>query len=138
MRLAELSECAENHYGLRLVLPIDGSSPAFGSEICAGASKAIRVGNPATVSNVVARQRWPWNGLVDVDYDVSGNTAGLKAEIAFVEQGGESRTWTATKFAVGFEPSAEPGHHRATWDTKADDATNIVAKVKAVVKLVRE
>jgi hypothetical protein len=39
---------------------------------------------------------------------------------------------------VGFEPSAEPGHHRATWDTKADGATNIVAKVKAVVKLVRE
>ena len=93
---------------------------------------------PVAVSNVVARQRWPWNGLVDVDYDVSGNTAGLKAEIAFVEQGGESRTWTATKFVEGFAPSAEPGHHRATWDTKADGATNIVAKVKAVVKLVRE
>ena len=93
---------------------------------------------PPVVSNVVARQRWPWNGLVDVDYDVSGNTAGLKAEIAFVEQGGESRTWTATKFAVGFEPSAEPGHHRATWDTKADGATNIVAKVKAMVRLVCE
>jgi len=53
-----------------------------------------------------------------------------------VEQGGESRTWTATKFVEGFGPSAEPGHHRATWDTKADGATNIVAKVKAVVKLV--
>ena len=25
------------------------------------------------VSNVVARQRWPWNGLVDVDYEVGGD-----------------------------------------------------------------
>lgn len=23
-----------------------------------------------TVKNVVAQQRWPWNGLVDIDYEV--------------------------------------------------------------------
>jgi len=93
---------------------------------------------PASVANVVARQRWPWNGLVDIEYDVSGDTVGLKAEISFVEQGGEARTWTATRFVDGFAPRAERGHHHAVWDTSSDGATNIVARVKAVVKLRKE
>ena len=92
-----------------------------------------------SVSNVVARQRWPWNGLVDVDYEVGGSTTGLVARISFAEQGGEGRAWVATNFLAGAEPSAEPGFHRATWDTAADGATNVVAaKVTATVELVRE
>ena len=29
-----------------------------------------------TVSNVKARQRYPWNGMVDIDYTLSGDTSG--------------------------------------------------------------
>ncbi len=87
-----------------------------------------------TVSGVVARQRWPWNGLVDVDYDVLGNTDGMKAEIEFNEDGGGGRSWKAAKFLPGCEPSAAPGHHRATWTAPEDTRAN----VKATVRLVRE
>ena len=90
-----------------------------------------------SVSNVVARQRWPWNGLVDVDYEISGYTAGLKAEIVFEEQGGTNR-WTATKFFADVEPTLNPGLNRATWDSKAEGATDLVATVVATMRLVRE
>ncbi len=91
--------------------------------------------DPPVVSNVVARQRWPWNGLVDVDYEIGGGTEGMKARISFAAS--DSRSWTASSFLAGAEPSAEPGFHRATWDTKADGATNVVdAEVVATVTLV--
>ncbi|MCR5751443.1 MAG: formylglycine-generating enzyme family protein [Kiritimatiellae bacterium] len=135
-RIGESPANAESGFGLRLVLTVDGDAPAFGRAVCAGASESIRVGVTASVSNVVARQRWPWNGLVDIDYDVSGHTDGLKAEIVFEEQDGEGCSWPTTKFLAGFEPSAERGHHRATWNAMAEGAANIVARVKAVVRLV--
>ena len=92
---------------------------------------------PPSVSNVVARQRWPWNGLVDVDYEVGGCTTGLEARLSFAASDG--RSWVATNFLAGAEPSAEPGFHRATWDAPADGATNVVApNVVATVELVRE
>ena len=31
-----------------------------------------------TVTDVTARQRWPWNGLVDVDFTITGAAAGEK------------------------------------------------------------
>lgn len=91
---------------------------------------------PPSVSNVVARQRWPWNGLVDVDYEVGGTTEGLKVAIAFDEQGGLNRHWVATNFLAGAEPTLNPGRNRATWDTKADGVTNAVAEVQTTVNLV--
>ena len=91
----------------------------------------------AEVSNVKARQRWPWNGLVDVDYEVGGYTEGLTARISFAEQGGAGRHWVATNFLNGATPSAEPGPHRATWDAAADGATNVAAAVVATVELVQ-
>ena len=94
---------------------------------------------PPAVSNVVARQRWPWNGLVDVDYEVGGDTnllANLAARITFAASDG--RSWTATNFLAGAEPSVKPGPHRATWDTVADGVTNVVAaNVVATVCLER-
>ena len=59
----------------------------------------------------------------------------LKARISFAAPDG--RSWVATKFLPGAEPSAEPGRHRATWDTKADGVTNVVTDdVVATVDLV--
>ena len=49
----------------------------------------------------------------------------------------DGRSWVATSFLAGAEPSVAPGAHRATWDTKADGATNVVAAgVVATVELV--
>ena len=95
----------------------------------------IREPPPPFVSNVVARQRWPWNGLVDVDYEVGGDTTGLVARISCAASDG--RSWSASNFLAGAEPSAEPGRHRATWDTTAAGATNnVTAGVAATVELV--
>ena len=93
------------------------------------------------VSNVVARQRWPWNGLVDVDYEVlvpPRNLPWFQAAIAFEERGGEGRGWEATNFLAGAEPSVESGWNRATWDSRADVAADVVADdVVATVSLLR-
>ena len=95
--------------------------------------------DPPVVSNVVARQRWPGNGLVDVDYEVGGDTnllANLAARITFAASDG--RSWTATNFLAGAEPSTAPGPHRATWDAAADAGAGVVASnVVATVALVR-
>jgi hypothetical protein len=95
--------------------------------------------SPPSISNVVAQQRLPWNGLVDVDYEVGGNTDGLAVRISFAEQGGAGRHWTATNFLAGAEPTLNQGRNRATWDTNAAGVTNVVAaEVTAKVELVRE
>ncbi len=94
---------------------------------------------PPAVSNVVARQRWPWNGLVDVDYEVGGDTnllAGLAAQITLTDSDG--RSWVASTFLAGAEPSAEPGPHRATWNAAADAGAGVMASnAIATVSLVR-
>lgn len=36
------------------------------------------------VTDVTARQRYPWNGLVDIDYDLAGNLAGYDYQLSFV------------------------------------------------------
>ena len=73
---------------------------------------------------------------MDVDYEVGGYTEGLEARRSFAASDG--RSWVATNFLAGAEPSAAPGVHRATWDTAADGATNVVAEeVTATVELVR-
>ena len=94
---------------------------------------------PPAVSNVVARQRWPWNGLVDVDYEVGGDTnllADLTVQITFTASDG--RSWVATNFLAGAEPSVEPGAHRATWNTAADAGAGVMASnAIATVSLVR-
>ena len=40
--------------------------------LAAVAAGMAAVAQAAEVSNVKARQRWPWNGLVDIDCTVSG------------------------------------------------------------------
>ena len=106
--------------------------------------KAVSAGGSSpcdsvAVSNVVARQRWPWNGLVDVDYEVGGDPdklANLGVSVVFEELGGENRRWVATKFLDNANRIASVGRHRLTWDTKAQGVTNVVAaKVVAAVSL---
>ena len=120
--------------------PIVLAEVTTNSVVTAEAARTLRARwavPPPVVSNVVARQRWPWNGLVDVDYEIGGTTSGLVVRISFEEQGGEGRTWGATNFLGNARPTADPGPHRATWDTKAAGVTNVVAaNVVATVSLV--
>ena len=47
-----------------------GLAAAFAVALAATAQATL------TVSDVAARQRWPWNDLVDIDFTLSGTEAG--------------------------------------------------------------
>ena len=87
----------------------------------------------AEIKNVVAKQRYPWNGRVDISFDVEGNpSAGLPEDnqltlsiVATNRVTGES--WTANNLE-GDTGIAE-GKHNVVWDMKAQgiivNSTNI-------------
>lgn len=87
----------------------------------------------ATVSNVKARQRYPWNGMVDIDYTITGDGTGLTAEIK-VEDLQNGRTYVPSKF-LSAVPTSE-GRHRVTWSTEAEGVTIISSNVTVTVSLV--
>ena len=98
---------------------------------------------------------------MDIDYEVAGDTTGLKVEIvatapspsrdagggvatARYDAGGGVATsaspqrWAITNFLWGTEPVATQGKHRTTWDTAAAGLTDIVASnVVVTISLVR-
>ena len=73
-----------------------------------------------TITGVSARQRWPWNGLVDVDFTISG----AAADEAFVidldaEYADGAMRIAAHSFAA--EPVVKgSATHRVTWDMAND------------------
>ena len=76
--------------------------------ICAGAAVlALSATASTTVSDVVARQRWPWSETVDIDYTLTGD----KGDVTF------SATWDgqATPVVLGTEFQVEAGQHRFEW-----------------------
>jgi len=94
----------------------------------------IPVSTLPQISNVTAYQHYPWCGKIDIGYDVSGETEGLKAKIVVRDcQNGVSydvKTCDAT-------PSVESGRHVVVWDAACDGAnlssTNMIATVSLIV-----
>ena len=73
------------------------------------------------VTNVTARQRWPWNNLVDIDFTVLTNGAESVPEFGVTVTGtyaGGAKTVAASTFASDFFAAA--GTNRVTWDLGAD------------------
>ena len=72
-----------------------------------------------TVTDVTARQRWPWNSLVDVDFTVNGNEGEAYAiDISATAAGGDKKL-CATSFDT--EPIAASGKRtRIVWNLGAD------------------
>ncbi len=98
--------------------------------------------SPVSVTDVAARQRWPWNGLVDITCTVSGiewTDDSLDFAVAAVME--DSSVRNATHFWVmrGGEKSASRnvstnGDYRLLWDAGADLGTggihsNVVVRV---------
>jgi len=73
------------------------------------------------VQNVTARQRWPWNSLIDIDYEIASAAAGdaFAIDVTATYDGG-------TKTIVGrtykSDPVGAPGSNRLVWDFGADAA----------------
>lgn len=84
-------------------------------------------GNVPRVERLFGRQRYPWNGLVDVTFELAGVPAGelasLTMEGRWTGAGAEEheavqvpvRTW-----AVGGVTGLQNGEHHAVWNAEAD------------------
>lgn len=97
-------------------------------------ARLVFAGSPV-VSDVVARQRYPWNGMVDIDYTLSGDTSGLGVLITMKDMA-TGTTYTPTKFCEVIPTGA--GTHRVTWSTEAEGLTSLVtSQMVANVALMR-
>ncbi len=81
----------------------------------------------ATVSGVTARQRYPWNGKIDIDYTVTGRDTADTALAVSLTDHDTGRVYTLT----------DAGRHRVTWDTAVDGLDLVSSNVTATVSLVR-
>ena len=95
----------------------------------------------ATLTVDQVRQRYPWNGLVDIDYTITlgqDETLGVddNLEVLMVDK---SVTPAVTNRANCFLQAPLPltaGSHRITWDANYDGVTNYVGKAEFLVKVV--
>ncbi len=80
-----------------------------------------------SVTNVVCRQRYPWNGMVDIDYEIVSDNADANCYVYPVGYDHD--------FSVSYSPrtltgdgangkSVKPGKHRMTWNMSADMKKN--------------
>ena len=81
----------------------------------------------ARIENVRARQRWPWNGKVDIDFDVVGSAGVSYGVVLSVSDtiGGTNLTMrtVTTSEGTAINPAGAkviPGQYRWTWDAAAD------------------
>lgn len=93
------------------------------------------IANAATVSDVTARQRWPWNGLVDIDYTITGSDTEDTAIAVKVTDGDTGKVYTPTNFLE--VPPTVAGRHRITWSTEADGLNLIASNVTVTVSLLK-
>ena len=104
-------------------LPLKGQVES--NDLFAGCSKNLEiVYRAAEIKNVVAKQRFPWNGKVDIKSEVEGHVnAGLSSEDL------AELTVTAKDIVTGEEWIAKTltgdtgtneGEHHVVWDMKAD------------------
>ena len=77
------------------------------------------------VSNVTARPRWPWENVIDIDFEVSGGGQGAvyAVEVDAVYSNG-TRKVAASTFLT--EPIATTGANRLSWDI-GKDAKDVAA-----------
>lgn len=98
------------------------------------AMAAMAIAADPVVSDVTAKQRYPWNGMVDIDYTITGDATGMILEVS-VEDVQNGRTYTPTKF-LSLLPVSE-GRHRITWSTEAEGVTIVSTNVAVTLSIVK-
>ena len=81
---------------------------------------AITASAAPYVTNVVAKQRYPWNGLVDVKYEIVGLTNGINNVYGVLKATDKEKgkVYSASTFVRPFDLSE--GEHVATWNMSED------------------
>ena len=98
------------------------------------------VGRSVTIDVDQIKQRYPWNGLVDIDYTITlgqDEAFGVddSLEVLMIDR---AITPAVTNRAITFLQAPLPltaGAHRITWDANADDVTNRTDNAEFVVRL---
>lgn len=86
--------------------------------------------------------RWPWNGLVDIDYEVSCDPVTAQADAVFSALDGDRRRnlKMTSVSGEGANGAVGQGRHRLTWDVSADypglDTTALDVSIRASVRSV--
>ena len=97
---------------------------------------SILGGTPApSLTSVSARQRYPWNGLVDVDVAFTGQTGTTyRVELSATDKAGGTNLPVRTAWLEGGESAVgnpvdvpAPGTHRLVWNAGADLPAGFVA-----------
>ena len=100
--------------------------------------EALSVAATPTVTDVVAKQRYPWNGLVDISCKVTGivgTTNGLKFAVAAVSQdSGDVRKCSNFRVIQNGGKASDRkvhtnGNYRLLWDAGADLGTGIYSNM---------
>ncbi len=99
--------------------------------ICMVAAVVFAAAPTVTINKV--QQRYPWNGMVDIDYTITGDATGCKLEIG-VEDKESGNKYLPTKFLSVLPVAA--GKHRVTWSTEAEGVTIVSTNVSVTVSLV--
>lgn len=90
--------------------------------IVLAAMVAMALEAAVSVTDVKAVQRWPWNGMVDIDYTVVADDA--NADVYVFPEGTDNDTklllQMRTLSGEGANGAVKPGKHRMTWNALAD------------------
>lgn len=83
---------------------------------------ALAVSAAVTVKDVSCRQRYPWNGMVDIDYTVESDDAAAAIWVYPVGQDHDLNVSMAPRALSGDGVNApvKPGTYRMTWNVSAD------------------
>ena len=88
----------------------------------------------AKIASVEARQRYPWNGLVDIDYVLAGDDpeADSWVEVAVRDLGTGSLMPAWSLSGEGADGPVKAGTHRMVWDMAADRGSGFTADALSV------
>ena len=79
----------------------------------------------ALVSNVTVRQIRPWQGLVEIAYDLTADVKPREGRelqtVVVLQDGNGGKTYRTSNFTR--KPTYEKGRHALIWDAAADDVT---------------
>ena len=138
---AGVTDAADNAFtdfnGIDVTLPDNwqGELPKDGAWYGATGATLTRV--PMAVRNVKPQQRYPWNGLVDVDFDLTGEGS-VKVSLSVTVDGKKLKNPTVTgDTTADLGKGGEVKGLRLTWDAKqdfGDEALHQKIKVKLTVE----
>ncbi len=91
----------------------------------AAALCALAVSAAVAVKDVSCRQRYPWNGLVDIDYTIESDN--VAADVYVIPEGVDNDSGITlpmrTLSGEGVNGPVKPGTRRMTWDAEKDQPT---------------